>query len=100
MKNYQQAFTDYLKSHPTDRGESEAEELLDVLFRCYQESRKSDSDDIRIRFNDLDDILSKLPLEENDRVFLLTCELCDLHSKDAFQAGTLTGFHLFRELTI
>ena len=99
MKQYKEAFMAYLSKHPTDLAEAEMESILDVLFRCYQESRRSDSEDIRHCFNELDDILSKLPLEENDRVFLLICDLFDKYRKEAFQSGILIGFHLLRELS-
>lgn len=89
MKNYQKAFDDYLATHPAGLGEEETEDLLDVLFRCYQESRKMDSKEIQSDFKHLDSILSKLSLDDNNRVFLLTCELCELHSKNAFHTGIL-----------
>lgn len=98
MKNYQQAFDDYLATHSAGLGEGEMEELLDVLFRCYQESRNVDSTEIQAGFKNLDNVLSNLSLEDNNRVFMITCELCDRHSHEAFRSGILTGFHLFREL--
>jgi len=98
MKNYQKAFNDYLATHPAGLGEEETEDLLDVLFRCYQESRKMDSEEIREQFQSLDSVLSQLSLDDNNRVFMITCQLCDQHSREAFQTGIVTGFHLLQAL--
>ena len=78
---------------------SDAKSILDMLYFYYADNNPVDSAVIRCQFSELDKVLSKLSLEDCDRVFLLTVDLCVSHAKQAFSEGVQVGMQLFTELS-
>lgn len=72
--------------------------ILDMLYYYYADSNPVDNAVIRCQFSELDKVLSKLSLEDCDRVFLLAVELCVSHARQAFSEGVQVGMRLFTEL--
>lgn len=88
----------YIESHPFDPGDSDCETVLDQLYQVYTESHESDPPNIRDRFKELDTLLEQLPLDNNNAVWNLCCQLCTAYEHKAFLDGLQYGAHLISEL--
>ena len=69
-----------------------------MLFCCYNQRNRLNTDIIRQSFSQLDTILGVLALQKQDQVIDLTCDLCGEYQKDAFREGMSIGFRLYKEL--
>ena len=49
-------------------------------------------------FRELEEFLCALPLEDNDAVFTLCCNLCSIYQRIAFMDGLQYGARLMQEL--
>ena len=99
MKSVYQAMRDYLQTHPYDTGDPDCENILGLLYRAYAETHESDPPEIQSGFAELEEFLKTLPLDDNNAVFNLTCQLCTAYEKKAFLDGLLFGAGLMLELT-
>ena len=98
MNNIAKRMTSYMDKHPLDLGDTNCETVLDQLYQAYQESHESDPSDIREGFQELDNLLKHLPLEDNNAVFNLCCHLCCAYEHKAFIDGLQYGAFLLKEL--
>ena len=98
MNEIAKRLNDYINAHPFDSGDSDCETVLDQLYQAYAESHESDPPEIRNGFKELDDLLGSLPLEDNNAVWNLCCQLCTAYERKAFLDGLKYGAHLIREL--
>jgi len=99
MDKYVQRLKWYVMNLPEHYRYDDAGSLLDMLCYFYIENNPIEGAVIRCKFADLDEILSKLTLRENDEVFRLVCDLCTEHERRAFQDGIRLGIRLICELT-
>ena len=88
----------YINAHPFNAGDSDCETVLDQLYQAYTESHESDLPEIRDGFKELDELLGSLPLDDNNAVWNLCCQLCTAYEHKAFLDGLQYGAHLMREL--
>ena len=88
----------YINAHPFDSGDSDCETVLDQLYQAYAESHESDPPEISEGFKELEEHLCSLPLEDNNAVFTLCCQLCTAYEHKAFLDGLQYGAHLIAEL--
>ena len=88
----------YIDNHPFDPGDSDCETVLDQLYQAYAESHESDPPEISEGFKELEEFLCGLPLEDNNAVFNLCCQLCSTYERKAFLDGLQYGAHLILEL--
>ena len=88
----------YVDKHPLDPGDSDCETVLDQLYQAYAESNESDPPEIREGFKELDDLLGGLPLDDNNAVWNLCCQLCTAYEHKAFLDGLQYGAWLMKEL--
>ena len=79
-------------------GASECETVLDQIYQAYAESQESDPPEISDGFNELEDFLCTLPLDDNNAVFNLCCRLCTAYERKAFLDGLQYGTYLILEL--
>ena len=98
MDNIAKRLAAYMDKHPIDLGDTDCETVLDQLYQAYAESHESDPPEIREGFKDLEDFLCSLPLEDNNAVFNLCCQLCTAYEHKAFVDGLQYGAHLIAEL--
>ena len=89
----------YIDTHPFDPGSSDCETVLDQLYEAYFESHESDPQEIREGFQQLDQYLESLPLENNNDVFTLVCRLCSAYEHKAFIDGLKYGAYLIKEVS-
>ena len=98
MKPISEALRTYLDTHPFDAGTSDCETVLEHLYQAYSDSHESDPPNITALFRELSEFLETLPLDTNNSIFRLTCDLCIAYEKKAFLDGLQYGAHLIREL--
>ena len=98
MQSIAEALRAYLRNHPFDPGNSDAETVLDQLYQAYAESHESDPPEISEGFRELEDYLDPLHLSDHNAVFHLCCHLCSAYEEKAFRHGLLYGAHLMAEL--
>ena len=98
MDNIAQRLKAYIESHPFDPGDSDCETVLDQLYQAYAESHESDPPEIRDGFKELDDLLDSLPLDDNNAVWNLCCQLCTAYEHKAFLDGLQYGAYLMNQL--
>ena len=98
MVNIAKRLISYMDKHPIDLGDTDCETVLDQLYQAYAESHESDPPEIRNGFKELDDLLGGLPLDDNNAVWNLCCQLCTAYEHKAFRDGLQYGAHLMSEL--
>ena len=98
MNRYIQNLKSFLSDQPANFPFVDGNSILEVLCYYYCASSSADSALIRCQFKELNDILCKLTLAENDAVFTVTGDLCISHMRQAFMDGVRTGMQLFREV--
>jgi hypothetical protein len=98
MSEIAQRLNAYIRSHPFDGGDSGCETVLEQLYQAYIQSNEGDPEEISEGFERLEEFIHSLPLEDNDAVFTLCCNLCSIYQRVAFMDGLQYGAHLIREL--
>lgn len=98
MSEIAQRLNAYIQSHPFDSGDSGCETVLDQLYQAYIQSHEGDPEEICEGFERLEEFIRSLPLDDNDAVFTLCCNLCSIYQRMAFIDGLQYGAHLMREL--
>lgn len=98
MKDIAHRLNAYIETHPLDLGDSDCETVLDQLYQAYIQSHEGDPEEIREGFQELEEFLCSLPLEDNDTVFTLCCNLCSIYQRMAFMDGLQYGARLMQEL--
>ena len=93
-----QKYISYVTSCMPDLGDCDCETVLDQLYLAYAESHESDPQEIRDGFKELDTLLARLPLADNNSVWHLCCQLCMAYERKAFLDGLQYGAHLMNEL--
>ena len=98
MNKYIDNLRIFLSEQSPRYGYDDANTLLEMLYYFYTEENPIDSGVIRLHFKALEEILSKLPQQDNNAFFALVCSLCENCQKKAFMEGLLVGLRLFSEL--
>ena len=98
MDNIAKRLKAYVDKYPFDPGDSDCETVLDQLYQAYAESHEFDPPEIRNGFKELDDLLGSLPLDDNNAVWNLCCQLCTAYEYKSFLDGLKYGAYLMQEL--
>ena len=98
MKPISEALKAYIEAHPFDSGSSSCETVLEQIYQAYTDSHESDPPAITALFRELSEYLERLPLDTNNSIFRLTCDLCIAYERKAFLDGLQYGAHLIHEL--
>ena len=96
MNPYIEQLKDYLNAR--SRHPESIDGIMELLCYYYTVENSIDNAIIRSRFREMDAILCKLSIPENDAIFRLAVELCDAYRKQAFLAGAQVGVRLVFEL--
>lgn len=99
MKSASEALRTYMQTHPFVSGDPDCKTVLDQLYHAYTDSHESDPPDITALFRELSEYLETLPLDANNSIFRLTCDLCIAYERKAFLDGLQYGAELILELT-
>ena len=84
MDELAQRLKAYIEAHPFDPGDSECETVLDQLYQAYAESHESDLPEVRNGFKELDALMGNLPLDDNNAVWNLCCQLCTAYEHNSY----------------
>ena len=98
MDNIAKRLISYMDKYPIDLGDTDCETVLDQLYQAYAESHESDPPEICNGFKELEAFLCNLPLEDNNSVFTLCCQLCTAYERKSFLDGLQYGAYLISEL--
>lgn len=98
MKSISETLRAYMQTHPFDSGDPDCKTVLDQLYHAYAESHENDPPEIQAGFQELENHLEKLPLDDNNAVFTLCCQLCTAYERKAFLDGLQYGADLILEL--
>lgn len=93
-----QRFRERIANRDYDFKDDRVSSVLDFLYVAYIESKERDPKEISQGFIDLDKYMEGLSLDENNAIFCLVCNLCDLYEKRAFKDGLQLGAYLALEL--
>lgn len=99
MNAYKQMIKEHLSENEPNYGDTNIHTLLELLYHCYTECNPIDNAAIRGHFADLEGILEKLTLAENDQVFYTICRICTETERMAFMEGLHVGLRLEAELS-
>ena len=86
MNEYIEALKRYVAEKPPNYG-SDAKSILEMLFTYYHECNNTDTDAMKVAFEDLYQRMHDMPLREMDRIVDAVCTLCREHEKDGFVEG-------------
>lgn len=98
MKSISEALHAYMQTHLFDSGDPDCTTVLDQLYHAYTDSHESDPSDITALFRELSEHLETLPMDTNNSIFRLTCDLCIAYERKAFLKGLQYGAELILEL--
>ena len=98
MKAISEAMKTYMLTHPFDSCDPDCKTVLDQLYHVYTESHESDPKEIGDGFKELEEYLCVLPLDNNNAVWNLCCQLCTAYEHKAFLDGLRYGAYLMQEL--
>ncbi|MBQ8796761.1 MAG: hypothetical protein IJZ56_01025 [Oscillospiraceae bacterium] len=98
MKQYIETLNKYAEEQGVNAGTLPAETVIDVLFACFCLENEVRIPAVSAAFEKMESVLEKLSLEDNDKLFLLTCQISETYRREAFRTGLLAGFHLCKEL--
>lgn len=94
MNRYVESLKSFLAEQAPCFGYDDADSILEVLYYYYSDANPVDNAVIRCQFKELNDILCRLPLSENEAIFSLTGDLCAAHERQAFLDGIHVGMWL------
>jgi len=99
MNKYIEVFKRCMENHTFDSGDPDCKTVLDQLYYAYAESHENDPPGIREGFKELESFLEILPLDDNNAVFNLCCQICVAYEHKAFIDGFHYGIQLMKELS-
>lgn len=93
-----QKFREQIAQRSYDFKDDRISSVMDYLHVIYMENRGRDPAAIEQGFVALDNYLEGVSLDDNNAIFALMCDLCNLYEKRAFKAGLQLGAYLILEL--
>ena len=97
-KSFPQQFHEYIRNHPLQLPGADTASVLDLLYGAYTDNLGRDPQEIEQGFLRLGEHLEPLPLDENNAIFAIVCELCNAYEKRAFMDAIQLGAYLMLEL--
>ena len=97
MNEYVEILKRHVAENPPNYG-SDAHSILEMLFSYYHECNNTDTDAVKVAFEDLYQRMHCMSLREMDRIVDVVCTLCREHEKAGFVEGVKVGLCLGREL--
>ena len=81
MQSFGELLKRCVENHVFDSGDPDCTTVLDQLYRAYAESHENDPPEIREGFRELESFLETLPLDDNNAVFNLCCDICHTNTR-------------------
>ena len=98
MNQFVQAFCEYIQNNPRQYGNEDINSVIYLIYDCFTELNPIDTEEIRAYFGEINDVVERLTVEENDCVFSVVCQLCSVHERLAFVEGFRMGMQLMMEI--
>lgn len=89
---------EYLDAHPVSKYPDDFKSMLEMLHYIYTAANPIDNQRIRSAFENVEEILCKLSIEDADELFSIFGDLCMEYEEASFSQGLLAGMHLMTEL--
>ena len=93
-----QKFRELIAQRNYDFKDDRISSVMDYLHIAYMENQGRDPVAIEQGFVVLDNYLECVSLEDNNAIFALVCDLCNLYEERAFKDGLQLGAYLILEL--
>ena len=81
----------------TPEFERETQAMLESLYYHFKEEHPTEDETIRRYFDEVDSILHKLTIDENNAIFSKICDMLMLSEYQAFYNGIHVGIKLLME---
>lgn len=88
----------HLSSHSFSLPNTDNTSVIDLLYTTYADCLGQDRKEIQDGFLALGNHLEHLPLDENNAIFSIVCELCGAYEQRAFHDALQLGAYLMLEL--
>ena len=98
MREFIQRLQAQIAENPPNYGDYDAMSIIEMLYHTYTENNPPYNQLIRDGFQELNDLLEGMTLDENNSVFHVVSGLCMEHSWLSFEAGLKVGLLLSDEL--
>ena len=98
MKEYFEILRTYIAEHPPEYGDGNAQSILEMLYTCYNQYNRMDTEEIKAGFDDLYRHMNGIPLRDMDGIIDTVCTLCREHEKTGFVEGIKLGIRLKYEI--
>lgn len=98
MKEYFEILRTYIAEHPPEYGDGNAQSILEMLYTCYNQYNRMDTEEIKAGFDDLYRHMNGIPLRDMDGIIDTVCTLCREHEKAGFVEGIILGIQLKYEI--
>ena len=96
MTRYVEALRRDLDKTPPSFGD--ADSVLEMLYNCYNQYNRMDTQTIKAGFEKLYAKMTGMPLRDMDDIIYTACTLCREHEKSGFIEGIKVGMFLAQEL--
>ena len=93
-----QRFQEQIAQRNYDFKDDRVSSVMEYLYVIYTESQGRDPKEIEQGFVALDNYLEGVSQEDNNAIFSLVCNLCNLYEERAFKDGLQLGAYLILEL--
>ena len=93
MNEYVAVLRKYVAENPPNYG-SDANSILEMLYRYYHQCNDADTDAVKAAFEALYQRMHGMTLREMDRIVDAVCVLCTEHEKAGFVEGVKVGLLL------
>lgn len=100
MKDHFEILKTYIAEHPPNFGDGSAQSILEMLYTCYNQYNRMDTEEIKAGFDDLYHHMNGIPLRDMDGIIDTVCTLCREHEKAGFLEGVKVGMRLKQELSL
>lgn len=98
MDQWYRFLLNFVRDHPPDYGDGNAQSILEILYGCYNQCNRMDTVAIKDGFEKLYAEMAGMPLRDMDDIIYTTCTLCREHQKSGFVAGVKVGIRLAEEM--
>ena len=98
MEQWYRALLNYVRGHPPNCGDDDAESILEMVYSCYNQYNQMDTVAIKEGFEELYERMTGMPLRDMDDIIYTACSLCREHEKSGFVAGIKVGIRLAEEM--
>ena len=99
MNPYYEKLKTCFEVNPRDLIHDDVDSICDLLYRFYMDTRVEDPEIIRDQYKAIHDLVSHMPLRQQDAVWDSVCIISTEYGRAAFCNGMQLGARLMLELS-